>query len=313
MMKSKLFYLPMLVALLLFSGSARARPLNTPPADVHAASGFTNASFQGNYALTGFVGANVAAIVGVCHFDGNGHFNCKYTANAPGENATRQIFPITDEGDYTVNADGTGTIHEFETVDGVTSEYYHDVVVINAEAIGPYIVATEIAGLVNQTDASGALFTSHYNRLPDVGMAPPVAAADTEALMRRFYDAFNARDLDALDELMAADVVDYNPIPDQPAGLAGVKTALEGFYASFSDIQIEIEQIRISGDYVTVRQIAHGTHDGDFLGIPATGKPVAIISHDIYRMEDGMMIEVWHVEDLLNTLFQIGAFPPAGD
>ena len=50
-------------------------------------------------------------------------------------------------------------------------------VVINAEAIGPYIVATEIAGLVNQTDSSGALFTSHYNRLPDVGIAPPVAAA----------------------------------------------------------------------------------------------------------------------------------------
>ena len=64
-MKSKRFYLPMLVALLLFSGSARARPLNTPPADMHAASGFTNASFQGNYALTGFVGTNVAAIVGV--------------------------------------------------------------------------------------------------------------------------------------------------------------------------------------------------------------------------------------------------------
>jgi steroid delta-isomerase-like uncharacterized protein len=212
-----------------------------------------------------------------------------------------------------VNADGTGTIHEFETVEGVTSEYYHDVVIIAAEALGPYIVATEIAGLVNQTDPSGALFTSHYNRLPDVSSAPPVATADTEALMRRFYAAFNERNLDALDDLMAADVVDHNPIPDQPAGLAGVKTALAGFYAAFSDIQIEIEQILVSGDYVTVRQIARGTHDGDFLGIPATGKPVAISSHDIYRVADGRMVEVWHVEDLLNTLFQIEAFPPASE
>ena len=120
----------------------------------------------------------MAGVVGVCHFDGAGHFNCTYTGNAPGEDGTRQIFPITDEGDYTVNADGTGTIHEFETIEGVTSEYYHNVVVIDADAIGPYILATEIAGLVDQTDASGALFTSHYNRLPDGGSAP-IIAADT--------------------------------------------------------------------------------------------------------------------------------------
>ena len=312
-MKSKVFYLTVLVALVLFSGSARARPLDASHTDTHGGGGFTNASFQGNYALTGFVGANVAAIVGVCHFDGSGHFNCTYTANAPGENATRQIFPITDEGDYTVNADGTGTIHEFETVDGVTSEYNHDIVIIHAEAIGSYVVATELFGLVNQTDPSGSLFTSHYDRLPDVGMARSTAATDKEALMRRFYEAFNAHDLDALDEFVAADIVDHNPVPDQPEGLAGVKSALEGFYAAFSDIQIEVEQILVSGDYVTVRQVARGTHDGDFLGIPATGQPIEIRSHDIYRVEDGMVAEVWHVEELLNILFQIGAFPPASE
>ncbi len=116
------------------------------------------------------------------------------------------------------------------------------------------------------------------------GIAPTVPV-DKESLMRLFYAAFNARNLDALDEVMATDVVDHNPIPDQPAGLAGVKLALAGFYAAFSDIQIEIEQILVAGDYVTVRQVARGVHDGDFLGIPATGKPVEIRSHDIGRME----------------------------
>jgi hypothetical protein len=100
--------------------------------------------------------------------------------------------------------------------------------------------------------------------------------ADREALMHHFYAAFNERNLDALDELMAADVVDHNPIPDQPKGLAGVKMALAGFYAAFSDIQIE--QILVADNHITVRQIARGTHDGDFLGNPATGCPVAIIS-----------------------------------
>jgi predicted ester cyclase len=312
-MKSRFFYLAVLVAFVLFSGSARARPLDAPPAAPTQNGGFTNASFQGNYALTGFLGANVAAVVGVCHFDGNGHFNCTYTGNGPGEKGKRNIAPMTDKGEYTVNADGTGTIHEFETVGGTTSEYYHDIVILHAEALGSYTVATEVFGLVRETDPSGALLTSHYDRLPDVGAAPPVTVADTEALMRRFYAAFNERNLDVLDELMAADVVDHNPIPDQPAGVAGVKTALAGFSTGFSDIQIEIEQILVAGDYVTVRQIARGTHDGDFLGIPATGKPVAIISHDIYRVAGGMIVEVWHVEDLLNTLFQIGAFPPVSE
>lgn len=169
-MKNKFFYLAIIIAFTLFSGSVRARPLDAPSADTH--SGFTNASFQGNYALTGFVGANVAAIVGICHFDGGGHFNCTYTANAPGENGKRAIFPITDKGEYSVNADGTGTIHEFETVDGITSEYNHNIVILHAEAIGSYIVANEIFGLVDQTDPSGALFTSHFDRLPDMGIVP---------------------------------------------------------------------------------------------------------------------------------------------
>ena len=172
-MKNKFFYLAFLVVLVLFiNGTVRARPLDAPSADTHAGGGFSNASFQGNYALTGFVGANVAAIVGVCHFDGDGHYNCNYTGNAPGENGKRIIFPITDKGEYMINADGTGTIHEFETVDGVTSEYHHNVVILHAEAIGSYIVATEIFGLVDQTDPSGALFTSHFDRLPDTGIVP---------------------------------------------------------------------------------------------------------------------------------------------
>lgn len=136
---------------------------------------------------------------------------------------------------------------------------------------------------------------------------------DNESLMRRFYSAFNTRNLDALHEVMAVDVVDHNPIPDQPAGIAGLKLALAGFFAAFSDIQIEIEQILVAGDYIIVRQIARGTHDGDFLGIPATGKPVEIRSHDISRVAAGRLVEVWHVEDLLNTLVQIGSFPPASE
>lgn len=55
--------------------------------------GFTNAHVRGSYALTGFAGAHVGGVVGVCHFDGNGHYACTYTGNFAGEDGNRQIVP----------------------------------------------------------------------------------------------------------------------------------------------------------------------------------------------------------------------------
>lgn len=181
-MKTKFFYLAVgMVFVLLISGNVHARPLATPPAATQA-TGFTAASLQGNYALTGFAGANAGAIVGVCHFDGNGHYNCIFTGNFPGENATRQVVPeIYNQGEYTVNPDGTGTIHEYETVDGVTQEYDDHIVILHAEALGSYLVATEIFGLVGQTDPTGALYTSHFDRLPDAVIVPIPTAEPTAA------------------------------------------------------------------------------------------------------------------------------------
>lgn len=178
MMKSRFFYLTMLVALLLFSGSARARPLDAPSPQ---SGGFTNASLQGNYSTVGFAGANVGGVLGVCHFDGKGQYTCTYTGNFPGEDGKRQVIPsMHNKGEYTVNPDGTGMIREFETVEGVTTEYNDDIVIRRAETIGPYVVATEIFGFVRQTDPSGVLLTLHLTRLPDVGATPSVTTADTE-------------------------------------------------------------------------------------------------------------------------------------
>jgi len=182
-MKRKLVYLIVLVALVLFSGTdtpwAQARPLDAPHTDVHQGSGFTTASLQGSYAAIGLVGANEGAVVGICHLDGNGSFDCAFTTNVPGEEAgARAVFPATSAGEYTVNADGTGTLHEIETLpDGSTAEYDHDFVITHADAIGPYVVATEIRSLIRQGfGPAGSLAMAQLTRLPDVGTAPAMAA-----------------------------------------------------------------------------------------------------------------------------------------
>jgi dienelactone hydrolase len=232
------------LAALLFSGSAPAHAQSTPPAAPKDGS-FTNASLQGNYALTGFVGANVAAIVGVCHFDGNGHFNCSYTGNAPGEAGTRKIFPITDKGDYTVNADGTGTIHEFETVEGVTSEYHHNVVVIAAEARGTQLLATEIAGLVDQTDDSGALYTSHYNRLPDAAAGSTAAPALDQAVVQQAYDqlagaraAYSARERMVEFQHEGQKIVGTLTLPDGGEAPYPVVLFFQGFLSTRDELPV---------------------------------------------------------------------------
>lgn len=180
-MKTKFFYPAVVMVFVLFiSWNVRARPLEAQSKNSQAA-GFTKASLQGNYAITGFAGANAGAIAGVCHFDGNGHYNCRFTGNFPGEKATRDVVEnINNKGDYTVNPDGTGTIHEYETVNGVTNEYHDHFVILHAEAIGSYLVATEIFGLVGQTDPTGVLYTSHFDRLPDAAIVPIPTAEPTE-------------------------------------------------------------------------------------------------------------------------------------
>ena len=128
-----------------------------------------------------------------------------------------------------------------------------------------------------------------------------------KALARRFYEVFNFRNLDALDEFMAADFVDHNPVPEQGPGLAGVKATIVMYISSFSDVKLEPALVIAKDDYVTVYSNGTGTHDGEFLGNAATGKPVNFPSLDLWLVKDGRLAEGWHIEDMLGVVFQIGA------
>jgi predicted ester cyclase len=137
----------------------------------------------------------------------------------------------------------------------------------------------------------------------------PAALADdaaNEALARRFYTEFNARNFDAYDEFIAADLVDHSAPPNAPTGLAAVKEEMKGFAAGFSDMQLDNEQVFVSGDHVTVISRAHGTNDGPTMNMPATNKPVDFQTIDVWLVKDGKLSEVWHVEQLLQMMTQLG-------
>jgi len=140
-----------------------------------------------------------------------------------------------------------------------------------------------------------------------------VSPEENKAVVRRFYDLFNEGNLEGLGEVFAADALDHDPVPGQAPGLEGVKQSVAPFLSGFPGIQITIEQMIADGDRVADRIVARGTHTGEFLGIPPTGKPVTVKALNMYRIAGGKIVEAWHIEDVFGMMVQLGVVPTPGE
>jgi len=114
-------------------------------------------------------------------------------------------------------------------------------------------------------------------------------------------------DLDAIDELVSPDFVDHDPAPDQGPGPAGFKDFWGAFRTAFPDLAVQVDHSVADEDCVALAYRASGTHQGDFHGIAATGKPIDVRGMQITRFVDAKMVERWGSSDELSILKQIGA------
>jgi steroid delta-isomerase-like uncharacterized protein len=124
---------------------------------------------------------------------------------------------------------------------------------------------------------------------------------------RRIIDAISRGDADALDELMAPDIVDHNPVPDQAPGVEGFKQWMATARDSFPDLSGTVEDVLAEGDRVAARVMWHGTHAGEFLGVPPTGRTVSFPAFHIVRFSGRRAVEWWGTADLLSVIQQLGA------
>jgi uncharacterized protein with GYD domain/predicted ester cyclase len=142
----------------------------------------------------------------------------------------------------------------------------------------------------------------------------PTSTEETKAVARRIYEAFNeafrTRNLDLLDEFIAADLINHNPAPGQAQGLEGVKQGFSQFLTAFPHAQISVEALIAEGDKVAVRLVGRGAHEGEFLGVPPTGRQVIQTGIDIIRIENGKAVERWSEVDNLGVMQQLGLIPP---
>jgi steroid delta-isomerase-like uncharacterized protein len=131
-----------------------------------------------------------------------------------------------------------------------------------------------------------------------------------KAVLRRFYEEFwNAGNVDAIDELVADDYVDHQPVPGTPAGKAGFADLIRLWHTGFPDMTETVEALIAEGDLVVGRFTFRGTHTGEFMGIAPTGRPVSMTGVDVVRIADGRIAEFWYAEQLHDLLRQLDALP----
>jgi len=125
-------------------------------------------------------------------------------------------------------------------------------------------------------------------------------------IVRKYQDAYNNQDYDALDEVVAADVSTPNMISSVPRGLEGAKHVHQKTVTGMPDYHTAIEDLIAEGDKVVARVRITGTHTGDFYGIPPTGKHIDLSGVYIVRIADGKIVEHWGEENGVTVLRQLG-------
>jgi steroid delta-isomerase-like uncharacterized protein len=140
-----------------------------------------------------------------------------------------------------------------------------------------------------------------------------MSSEDNRALVRRFFDeVVNGGNIDLIDELLTDDFVEHEELPGVEPNRDGVKQFFRMFRSAFPDGSFTPEEMIAEGDTVAVRVTIRGTHQGEFVGVPATGKPVEVAAIDFIHCKDGKMTEHWGVGDMLSLLQQLGAVPAPG-
>ena len=134
---------------------------------------------------------------------------------------------------------------------------------------------------------------------------------DLRALLQRFIDdVINAQDLDgALVEYVAEDFVELSPLPGQGPGRAGLGDVLAMLFAGFPDLHWTLHDALVEGDRVMGYSTWTGSHDGDFMGIPATGRTVTVQAWTIDRYRDNIFVESRIIMDVAALLGQLGVLP----
>jgi len=138
--------------------------------------------------------------------------------------------------------------------------------------------------------------------------------AANKVAFQRFHDAANTGDMDVIsktiDELVDPDAVVRTPLPIGVTGAEALKQIWSMLLRIYPDIHLTVEDQIAEGDKVVGRTTVTGTHQGEFMGVPPTGKSVTYNEMFIFRFANGRVVETWGVVDVYAQMKQIGVINP---
>lgn len=111
------------------------------------------------------------------------------------------------------------------------------------------------------------------------------------------------------DELIASDLVEHTPFPAPTPGLEGHKQVLAMFRSAFPDLKVTVDDVIGEDDWTCLMWHGDGTHTGDMMGIPATGKAVHVTGIDVLKLENGKIKERWAEIGAFSLMQQLGVIP----
>ena len=130
-----------------------------------------------------------------------------------------------------------------------------------------------------------------------------------KATFRQLTEAMNTGDRDlmskAIDAAYAPDALIHTPMPVQATGSQAIKEVFATLRRAYPDLHIAIEDLIEEGDKVVARQTVTGTHQGEYMGLPPTGKSVTYNEIFIFRFVNGRVAETWGVADVLSLMKQL--------
>lgn len=118
---------------------------------------------------------------------------------------------------------------------------------------------------------------------------------DNKDVVRRYYDqVINGRDLDAVEEYFADERI-----------VAGVRSGCFSYFQAFPDLHVSLEELIGEGDRVFLRSTLTGTHDGEYKGVPATGRQIATEAAEVFRIGDGKFVGYWCLTNVAGIMRQL--------
>ena len=132
-------------------------------------------------------------------------------------------------------------------------------------------------------------------------------------LVRRYYEeVVNTGDVDALSEFISPDYVEVHDNTRYPIGIEGAKAHIIGGRQTYGDLHLTIERQIAEGDWVVTQVTAKGIHQGTWMGIKPTGKPVEFTCVNVDKVVGGRIIEHGGAANMLGPLLKIGAVRAVG-